>query len=646
MYLQLHEDSPISDYVNFPVIELDISLLNNPSINWSTADCFRLNITNDFIYQAIGANMPKTRKSNGCIMQSLCILDDGKQEGTEIEAYPLGSSQPQDWGSNVHYMTARDVDGTQIYVPTAVFTYSGTVPTYYSSTQYYIDTSEPENRRIRKLISDNGLSFCVHNYITNGEYNAPYTVTGFAFCPGNIGNTLNNWYRYPYFFSLNGSTLNLFGSQYVCAYYQGKFDKTDLENENPIVTFFAHTTYNGTEYIGICLARMSDTTEDAYPKYLAGVFFNQETYFEQSVIPSYDNVGTWGPVSQQSGGNGTWDETTESVVDTAISSLPSIAISGVAGFIQAYTIDNANLINLYTNLFEPSNNNNFWSRWQNYKFNPLSGIISLHLLPSLFTPVSTTTVYVHAAGASFSPVNGYTGVSATILNSQYIDTQDFTLSIPEFFGSSFDYEPFTKMKLHLPFCGTLEISPDDCNGGSISIKYRCDVFTGNVGARVKLSDRFGAEKSFTVTGNCAYTMPVIGRDDGSVQNVLSLASGGIGALASAISGNAIGVAGSIADSAVDIAARKSVTTVSGSVSSNSASVSDLYLWLEISRPSPSYPDSYRELEGIPSNIAVSLFQMQGSGFISVEECHVENIVNATENEKEEIYKLLKDGIII
>lgn len=625
MLIIMREDSPVGDYVYFPAVELDYDIFaalsgysHTATAQWGT-NYFRDMIASDntFLYTAFSANFPRRYSANGSIMQSANTIVDGAYTDRTFTALTVGD-RPADWGSNVHYCGKTTVNGIDRYIPVDVSA------TWQASGEYYRDDSAPVNRLVRLFYNDDGFSLSCSKTIGSTSNTNPTQRIGNGIRPYNTTGTV----PYPYFWALNGTRID--------DGYSPSFSRNGdvyLDDPYPIVQFFAHTVYNDIDYIGIACVKMSDDADDAIPLQIYVAWFNASVYFPTSTAPSADNEGIWGSTSAQSGGSGTFDDTTETITDTAVSDLPTV-FTGSAGLVQAYQVDSANLQAFASVLYQPSGaGQSFWAAWVNYKFNPISGVISLHMLPALLQPVSTTGVQIHIAGTSLL-------ASGNILTDQYYDTAIFTINLPEYFGSRFDYAPHTKITLHLPFVGAPSISPNDCIGGSIGVKYRCDLLTGNVGARVILTNRYGVVKTQVYTGNAAYTLPIVGNDNGMIANKKMLESAGIGAITSA----GLGIGG-IGRALHNAEYTREKTTVSGDVSSSSAPVSDLALWLEIERPVISTPENFRELCGITSNITSLLDAFTGNGFVRVRECHTENITRATENERAEIDKLLKSGVI-
>lgn len=630
MLVKIRRDSPIGDYVIYPVIEIDYPTFSSLSgynhlSHWSGAYYFDyINATNDRIYTALSANMPRRYNSAGSIMQSANIIANGTYTDRTFTALTVGD-QPADWGSNPHYCGKTTVNDIDRYIPVSVSA------AWQASGEYYRDDSDADKRLVSIFYTDAGFSFSCTKMIGDDTSTIPTQRAGNCILPW-TASAAYAAYGYPYYWVLNGTKIFVRGN----GIFTSDYSRTGSEYINdvfPVVQFIAHTVINDIDYVGVCAARMSNDTDDAYPIAISIAWLDSGVYWGDSVIPSADNAGTWGATSVQSGGNGTFDDTTETVAEIAISALPSV-FTGSAGLVQAYQVDAANLQAFASVLYQPSGaGQSFWNAWVNYKFNPISGVISLHTLPALLQPVSTNSVAIHIAGTALL-------ATGNILAEQYYDTATFTLPIPEYFGSRFDYAPHTKITLHLPFVGAPSISPNDCVGGSIGVKYRCDLLTGNVGARVILTNRFGAVKTLIFTGNAAYTLPIVGNDNGMIANKKMLESAGIGAITSA----GLGIGG-IGRALHNAEYTREKTTVSGDVSSSSAPVSDLALWVEIERPVISTPENFRELCGITSNITSILDAFTGNGFVRVRECHTENITRATEDERAEIDKLLKAGVI-
>ncbi len=86
------------------------------------------------------------------------------------------------------------------------------------------------------------------------------------------------------------------------------------------------------------------------------------------------------------------------------------------------------------------------------------------------------------------------------------------------FGNSFlDYAPYTTYDLYIPFCGTVQLDPNDIVGHSIDVQLLIDYTTGSCDAYVSV-DNLVIE---TLSGNIAIDIPVTGTEAATVDSQLT-----------------------------------------------------------------------------------------------------------------------------
>lgn len=653
--MALHEDSPLSDYVYFPIVDINAETLQSlgASFTWSPVGdnddrIFRFNFSNDNLYTAIGANMPRQRSSAGCIMKNRNVWENvqGVYERsdtimTDIEV----GTKPDDFDSNIHYMTLT----TQTIDNQSYNIYNIKNRGSWSSTaHYYLDESTPENRHARLFYSDGGLSFGVFNAVQySTSISARYRkFTGFsiAFPASSIATNV----VYPLYWGYNGSTFNPNSSGGTgeingtlwCPY--NYVDGSQYVDEVPnYITFFAHIKLNNIDYYGAAVATMSADASDAYPRQITCCMWSSE-YWGTSVVPGGDiPTGEWGPTSGQAGGSdGTWDYSSEEIPEQTTSYLPSAI--GTGSVVKCYKLNSTNVQNLSERLYNA--NDSLWQSWTNKLYNPMAAVVSLHYLPAVFSWPIGDSGTVSLAGITLDVTGDYPAVSGYIQTDQWRESPTYTLDVERLADSFLDYSPYTQMALHLPFCGVVPIDPSTVTGGSIAVKYRCDAITGNVAARITCTDQFGSSTVLYGTGNCSYPLPLVGKTGGAMglSAIPGLATGlaGIatGNILMAASGGYQAITSTIQDASTQTSVQSIPTTMSPML--------DLCLWLEIKRAIPSTPEDKQEIQGIPANITVVLQELSGTGFTQISDVHVENIKDATQGEKEEIERLLKEGVIL
>lgn len=261
---------------------------------------------------------------------------------------------------------------------------------------------------------------------------------------------------------------------------------------------------------------------------------------------------------------------------------------------------------------------------------PMQAIIGVH---KVFATPST--------GGSQTIKCGYldSGVSAAVVTNQYTTVNCGSASLREYFGNVFDYDPFTKVSIFLPFIGIVPLNTADVMRSTISVKYKVDVITGACLAEVSVSRDGGGGILYTYGGSAIVTYPVSsGSYIGAVQAALSTAIG-IGS-AIATGGASLGASAGMVLGGLSHA--KTQVQHSGQFSGCSGAMGGKKPYLIISRPQTRTPQRIAEYEGIPTNSIHQLINC--NGFTKVKEVHVVS-KTAYDNEIQEIESLLKIGVI-
>lgn len=252
---------------------------------------------------------------------------------------------------------------------------------------------------------------------------------------------------------------------------------------------------------------------------------------------------------------------------------------------------------------------------------PMQAIIGLH---KVYSPVQTTEQGTIKCGYLDS------GVSSKLVSEQYVTVDCGSVDMQEYFGNVFDYPPYTEISIYLPFIGIRQLDPSDVMRSTISVKYHIDVLTGACLAEVNVQRDASGGTLYTFSGDAAVRYPV------SSGSYMGIVSGLIGVATSLVSGNLLPALGG---------ATRLHTNVdrSGSFTGNSGAMGSKVPYIIISRPQTAMADKFETLSGYPSNTYTPLSACKG--FTQVKYCHVENL-SATETEKNEIERLLKEGVIL
>lgn len=259
------------------------------------------------------------------------------------------------------------------------------------------------------------------------------------------------------------------------------------------------------------------------------------------------------------------------------------------------------------------------------------------------------------------------------ISDQFVSINCGDIEIKPYYNNFLDYTPYTKLIIWLPYIGYQEISADEVMGQTINVTYHCDclsgacvafISTGVVGATGPQIPRVLGQFS----GNLATQVPTAAASyDSMISNAINILT------------TAVGVAGSAAVSAANVAAMEGaeasaqaieasetsgiahrandiassgaslITSMKPNVNRNGTPGSSAgYMsvqkpYLIRFTPRQSLPDNYITQRGYPSNKGGTLSSF--SGYCEVEDIQLNN-VPATISEINEIYRLLKGGVLL
>ena len=264
---------------------------------------------------------------------------------------------------------------------------------------------------------------------------------------------------------------------------------------------------------------------------------------------------------------------------------------------------------------------NFVEQLKKLFSDPMQAIIGLH---KVYSPVQTSGQGTIKCGYLDS------SVPSKLVSEQYTTVDCGSVDLQEYFGNVFDYPPYTEVSIYLPFIGIRQLDPSDVMRSTISVKYHIDVLTGACLAEVNVQRDAAGGTLYTFSGDAAVRYPV------SSGSYMGIVSGLIGVATSAVSGNLLPALGGVTRLHTNV-------DRSGSFTGNAGAMGSKVPYLIISRPQTAMADKFETLSGYPSNTYTLLSACKG--FTQVKYCHVENL-SATETEKQEIERLLKEGVIL
>lgn len=704
MRMMLHKTARYGDNEIYPIYEIPnfaglialsgyTSLYSNDAVSSHAYKTRHFRVVNNNIGDYISVNIPKHENENGNIIpfyHRFNNLINGRyyieQDVLESFAAIEQGIRPDDWGTNPNYV--RLINASQgmndspgggfgyvdINVPISVSKYDS----FESSYSYYEDT---KRACLRMFYTQNGNSFTVSKLSYYDEkYQPRYYMSG----RNVIGNIANPQYAYTdndntVLLTASGSTLSV--ECYVTGNANpGNYFPVWNSGEN-CPMFFVHYRDNGTDFYGIAVVQMSDNTENCYP---VAVQMNvwDATFWGDSIISGGESgAGTWGNNTIPTVNDGTFSSTSDNVtpsdtnystsaIQTRVNNALSGLFSGLTGVYGIYMLDTASgadrifseLTHIYGVLYD-TGSDAFLNRYLQSMYNPLSAVIAMHLLPYQF---AASAIF----GASVTEkltISGYP-VSDKISTKYSVTAPKYNIlkplgkvafpavSINRHFGGYADFAPYTQCILHLPFIGAIELKTNAIAHGSITVEYLCDIVSGNVTARICCTDiDENTQYVQTASGNCAYNLPLftMSQDGAAVGKMLSGAAGIVsGALAGNAAGIATGAAG-VVGAAVESSFSPRSTQISGNMGGNSMLMSNLDIWLEIIRPVWCENMYYQKLHGIPSEMSNCIADCSQDapgavpydGYLQISKIDLDN-VPCTEQEKQEIESLLKQGVFI
>ena len=408
-----------------------------------------------------------------------------------------------------------------------------------------------------------------------------------------------------------------------------------------------------------------------YGAYRVGNYTAASTAIAQKFWQKVPIIDTGNPFAP--GGTSVPDDTidnpgnfSEDSQDLDEENLPDEATTGAvgSGFATIFSPSKSQL----THLADVMWGNDIVSFLQNQVENIKDMFVSLGIVPFAVTKGSTrkvmwlgivdTAIWLDTAANQFYE---FDMGSINMATSEYVYSSK----------SALDYSPFSKLGIYLPFIGYQELDIDECRDSIIGLKYKIDILSGSCVAQISLN----GNPVYQFAGNCMTQIPLTGQD---AQTLFTNAVNVGIAAAGARSAGAVASAGDAATDAMADSGKLSadgaeaqhaqhsakVSNARGNLASATAngmmgmkpsyskagaiSASNSLLALKqpflfLTTPRQCIPENYQRYCGFPCNITGKLNEF--SGYTVVEDIRLNGLV-ATSSEVEEIYSLLKSGVII
>lgn len=259
---------------------------------------------------------------------------------------------------------------------------------------------------------------------------------------------------------------------------------------------------------------------------------------------------------------------------------------------------------------------------------PMQSIIGLHKV--FATPID--------AGSATIKV-GYldSQVASAYVDNQYVTVDCGSVELREYFGNVFDYEPFTRVAIFLPFIGIQKLDVAEVMRSTISVAYHVDVFSGACLAEVSVTRDSGGGCLYTFSGDASARYPISsGSYMGIVSGVLSIAGGIAGTIAT-------GGAALPAVVGAGIAATHMHTDVkhSGQISGNAGAMGGKVPYLIVVRPQTEVAQRSEKYYGYGANSYCKVENL--SGFARLYNAVVRPNDSITDEERKEIQTILESG---
>lgn len=401
---------------------------------------------------------------------------------------------------------------------------------------------------------------------------------------------------------------------------------------NPV---FKQTYYNGTNYILIgCYIRTITAAgrQEKFDGWAVPV-----AKFKSLIggdIPEQEESPEFGPAAEPAGytGKATFDDHSDRV---EFPTDPASVIS--LGFINVYKCDVNSLSQLGETIFPdiaaavdvPDAISKLSDAIWNSRL--IDYVISVHVVPGNVTGGALEAIKVGTRTLQ--------GIMGRPISSEYFEVDFQSIHTDDIFENYADLN--CTCKLFLPFYGYISLPPEAWNGGDIHVKYKFNVIDGSFMAYVESTS--GYSKLNSVIGQYGGTacvhIPTTGANYASMFS--TLIGAGTQVAASAANGNAVGAASSLLNVAANMGAGGGIEG-SGNYNASSSFMSMRKPFLLLELPVPQFSSRFEREHGLPSYVSMSLATL--TGFVQCDKPEI--TFSCTDEEAEEIRKLLKEGVIL
>ena len=307
--------------------------------------------------------------------------------------------------------------------------------------------------------------------------------------------------------------------------------------------------------------------------------------------------------------------------DTPLPFVPSNSMS--SKLYTVYNPSNANLDSLGAFMWNTSIIQQLVELFTN---NPMDAIISLHQIYATPSTGSNKNIILGVLDSN---------VPAPVVTNQYVTIDCGNVEISEIYGDARDYTQ-VQTDIFLPFIGLRSLDCHDVIGCRVGVKFKIDVYTGSTLAEISVTKQGITQILYTFEGNCSVQIPLTAADrsrmiQGIVAATTGLVTGGVGAMAGAAAAASLG------------GAMQTSIQKSSAFSGNAGAMGGKTPYIVITRQKSADASNFPQLLGYPTNKGIYLKDCRG--YVKVKDIHID-IARATDAEKDMLYSVLKNGIVI
>lgn len=543
-----------------------------------------------------------------------------------------------------------------VYTDTSKYSYRGSTYAYFSDTNSnYIQDSSKQSRTTTCMLAKGSSSNYMDREILFSENPlTSYNIMSLSELENYINKVvvktiwLSEQHGFECAFYYNGNNIkmcvrffnNIDGVNYRQSWQYAQSGSWTTGNSTEdiligsgVTTFMVFLSYNNDNCLGVStVALRDDNNAVAYSNYA-----ERQSYFYTTGLDgksaTYDVDNTSSIITSSETEDvidvfGNFDDTSDTI------DIPNLPLENIlnSGFVTAYQIDNDNLSKLSTELWSTDFIDTIYKNYTN----PFGAIIDLYQI-STSIDVSTSE-QIKIGNYLCANTNGQK------LTSQFKEIDCGSLSVNEYFATSLDYNPYTKISLYLPYVGIVPLNIDLCNNSVINIKYHINLLNGDTIVYVKYSkNKYGTNLQSvlnTYSTNVITHVPITGNDNTNRLNTVLKSVMSIGV--NVASGNVVGGAISTIDSALNTLLTKENYQKTNSLGGvGILGIKKPYLIIE--RPIESYANNMETLQGFTTNKVVNVSNV--NGFSKFNDVKVTS-THLTIKEIDELKNILESGVFL